>query len=54
MKAALWLVLALGTIVNAFGGMLFDGALEIAVSVTTGIAVIGSITALVLTREKQS
>lgn len=54
MKAALWLVLALGIIVNAFSSVLFNGALEIVVSVVTGVAVIGSITALVLTRERRA
>ncbi|MFD9887414.1 hypothetical protein ACFWZT_38785 [Streptomyces alboflavus] len=54
MKAVLWLVLALGVIVNAFSSVAFSGGTEIAVSITTGVAVIGSITALVLTREKHS
>ncbi|MFD0414826.1 hypothetical protein [Streptomyces sp. NPDC127108] len=54
MKAVLWLVLALGVVVNAFSSFTFSGATEIVVSVITGVAVIGSITALVLTREKQA
>ncbi|GGO52610.1 MULTISPECIES: hypothetical protein [Streptomyces] len=54
MKALLWFVLAVAVVVNAFSSLTLDGATEIAVSVTTGVAVIGSITALVLTREKHS
>ncbi|MGA4841560.1 hypothetical protein [Streptomyces sp. G45] len=54
MKALLWFVLAVGVIVNAFTSVAFDGAQEIVVSVISGTAVIGSITALVLTRERHS
>ncbi|GHE72269.1 hypothetical protein GCM10018785_45660 [Streptomyces longispororuber] len=52
MKFLLWLVLAVGVLVNAFSSFAFDGTREVVVSVVTGAAVIGSITALVLTRER--
>ncbi|MEI5103294.1 hypothetical protein RB200_38160 [Streptomyces sp. PmtG] len=54
MKALLWLVLAVAVLVNAFSSFVLDGGAEIAVSVTTGVALIGSITGLVLTRERHS
>ncbi|MEW2530143.1 hypothetical protein [Streptomyces sp. NPDC047071] len=54
MKSLLWLVLALGVIVNAFSSLVFDGAQQAVISVITGLAVIGSITGLVLTRERRS
>lgn len=54
MKALLWFVLAVAVVVNAFSSFTLSGAPEIAVSVTTGAVVIGSITVLVLTREKHS
>ncbi|WP_198351537.1 MULTISPECIES: hypothetical protein [Streptomyces] len=54
MKALLWLVLAVAIVLNAFSSVAFSGGTELAVSITTGVAVLGSITVLVLTREKQS
>ncbi|MEV0440177.1 hypothetical protein AB0I84_19000 [Streptomyces spectabilis] len=54
MKSLLWLVLALGVLVNAVSGLVFDGAQQTVVSVITGIAVVVSITGLVLARERHS
>ncbi|MFD9907453.1 hypothetical protein [Streptomyces sp. NPDC059063] len=54
MKALLWLVLAVGVIVNAANSLVFDGATEIAISVCSGFAVVGAITGLVMTRERRS
>ncbi|MEU2559018.1 hypothetical protein ABZ626_06715 [Streptomyces longispororuber] len=52
MRFVLWLVLAVGVLVNAFSSIAFDGTREVVVSVVTGGAVVGSVTALVLTRER--
>ncbi|MEK2476228.1 hypothetical protein [Streptomyces noursei] len=53
LKAALWCVLALAAVVNAFTGLAFDGAQQVVLSVGTGTAVIASAVVLFLMRERR-
>ncbi|AJC57023.1 MULTISPECIES: hypothetical protein [Streptomyces] len=53
LKAALWCVLALAAVVNAFTSLAFDGAQQVVLSVGTGTAVIASAVVLFLMRERR-
>ncbi|WP_192809708.1 hypothetical protein [Actinomadura rudentiformis] len=52
MKALLWIVLVAGLATNAFFSLTDDGALKIAVNVTTGLLALSAIAGLVMLRKR--
>ncbi|MFG1997952.1 hypothetical protein ACGFNU_02245 [Spirillospora sp. NPDC048911] len=52
MKALLWLVLAAGLATNVFFSLTDDGAVKIAVNITTGVLVLAAIAGLVMLRTR--
>ncbi|GGV30763.1 hypothetical protein GCM10010277_13960 [Streptomyces longisporoflavus] len=52
MKAMLWLVLAIALVANVSTSFAFDGVQQVLISVCTGVATLGSGTALFLMRER--